>query len=191
MHTEKAKRNSIRSTPTYWYWAKRVVVFFFCLFALVFAWAWLTASIFKDYEEIEFKTSLDAALLSTAEYLLEHPQPQFKGLKFLHYNNGGGKHQGYPKSRWIRICIVMLTEVSKGDLGRTTEIYLNNSLIRFKRNGYGFDRVSYSHFQRFAEVQRCYDAIPLELGVHLVEVHMKYHPDDEPFHVHQWAFEIK
>jgi hypothetical protein len=144
----------------------------------------------------KFKTSLDPEFVPTAEYLIEHPEPD----KLIELDSVVSIDVQADDNRQ-EICVIFHPPPGTGgEFSSSTEIYLNNRLTAFSPFG-GF----FCEMRRGGSdcVTRCagdvkgnyrdYDSDNgwLESGVHLIEVRMKYHPDDEPFHVHQWAFEIK
>lgn len=180
MHAEKEKR---KNKPYHAHWEKRIFLPCLILFVLFTSLALFAPS----FEEYNVKTSLDAALLPTAEYLLEHPQPEYEGLEFQYSQTVS---ENNPER--VSICVTLLGDNSKGDLRDASDVFLNGSAVRFA--GYmnvGPALARGNESPVFKPDNRCGFELKLELGIHLIGVRMKYRAEDEPFHIHQWAVEIK
>jgi hypothetical protein len=134
---------------------------------------------YSAYMSVGFiKPSLDAALLPTAQYLYEHPQPTPEGMSItLRYETS---------SPYSKVCYTYTQEREIYDPLQTT-LYLNGAMV-----------------PRYETMFRCHsllltrdiiyhsgiDASKLDQGLHLVELHLRRWPWDTPY-VYQAAVLIE
>jgi hypothetical protein len=156
--------------------------------ALLISAVILMAGIFFPYspDDSNLKTSLDAEFVPTAEYLLNHPEPEVEFVK-LDVTEPYGPYN-------IRICVEMSSQDGRAKaLRQASDIFLNGEPVNFM----GFEDPLIGMVDEKGltwedyHTNRCYfGKTRLQRGIQLLEVRLKYWLYDEPFHVHQWAFEI-